>query len=102
MGDVIKRIMEAEQACSNDVENARLARIEGIDRLTNELENKKIQAKNEFAKMSKEKFKAAVDETKNIARIELDEIQKQKGRLIQDKKLNEMVKEKIVSIILAS
>ena len=94
--------MEAEQACSNDVENARLARTEEIDSLTNELENKKIQAKNEFTKMSKEKFKAAVDETEKIVRIELDEIQKQKGRLIQDKELNEMVKEKIVSIILAS
>lgn len=102
MGDVIKRIMEAEQKFSNDVENARLACTEEIDRLTNELENKKIEAKNEFLKMSKEKFKAAVDEAKEIARIELDEIKKQKGRLIQDKELNEAVKKKIVSIILAS
>lgn len=102
MGDVIKKIMEAEKACSEDIEEVRLEGNRQIDEMTNELENKKAQAKKGFFETNKKRFKVAVEEAREHVKDELNEIAKEKNRLNQDKELCEEVKEKTVSIILSS
>jgi len=100
MDDIIKRIIEVERVCSEDIESAGLEYKKKIEALRYELENKKAQAKDEILESSKKRFKSAVEEANEHVKKELNEIHKEKDLLIQDRKLCKAIKERIVLIVL--
>jgi len=102
MNDIIKKIIEVERACSEDIENAALEYKKKIETLRYELENKKAQEKAEILERNKKRFRSAVEEANEHVKKELNEIHKEKDMLIQDKELCKAIKERIVSIVLGT
>ena len=102
MNDTIKKIIEVERACSEDIENAALEYKKKIETLRYELENKKAQEKAEILERNKKRFRSAVEEANEHVKKELNEIQKEKNLLIQDKELCKAIKERIVLIVLGT
>ena len=100
MDDIIKKIVEVEKACSEDVEHAALEYRGKIDTLKHELENKKAQAEAEILESNKKRSKSLVDDANEQVKAELTEIHKETDLLIQDKELCKAIKERIVSIVL--
>jgi len=102
MDDIIKKIVEVEKVCSEDVENAALEYRRKIDTLKYELENKKAQAEAEILESNKKRSKSLVEEANERIKAELNEIHKEKDLLIQEKELCETIKERIVLIVLGT
>jgi hypothetical protein len=102
MNDIIKKIIEVERVCSQDIENAVLEYRKKIETLKYELENRKAQAKAEILESNKKRFRSAVEEANEHVRKELSEIHKEKDLLIQDRELCKAIKERIVSIVLGT
>jgi DNA gyrase/topoisomerase IV subunit A len=102
MNDIIKKIIEVERVCSEDIENAALEYRKKIETIRYELENRKAQAKAEILESNKKRFRSAVEEANEHVRKELSEIPKEKDLLIQDKELCKAIKESIVSIVLGT
>jgi len=102
MDDMIKKIIEVEKVCSEDIEDAGLEYKKKIENLRYELENKKAQAKAEILESNKKRFKSAVEEANEYVKKELNEIHKEKDLLIQDRELCKAIKERIVLIILGT
>jgi len=102
MDDIIKKIIEVEKVCSDDIEDAELEYKKKIETLRFELENKKAQAKAEILESNKKRFKSAVEEANEHVKKELNEIHKEKDLLSQDKGLCKAIKERIVLIVLGT
>ena len=102
MDDIIKKIIEVEKVCSEDIESAGLEYKKKIETLRYELENKKAQAKAEILESNKKRFKSAIEEANEHITKELNEIHKEKKLLVKDKKLCSAIKERIVSIVLGT
>jgi len=102
MDDIIKKIIEVEKVCSEDIESAGLEYKKKIETLRYELEKKKAQTKAEILESNKERFKSAVEEANEHVKKELNEINKEKDLLIQDRELCEAVKERIILIVLGT
>jgi len=102
MDDIIKKIIEVERVCSEDIENAELEYKKKIETLRRELENKKTQAKAEILESNKKRFKSVVEDANEHVKKELNEIHKEKDLLIQDSELCEVVKQRIISIVLGT
>ena len=102
MNDIIKKIIDVDRAYSEDIENAALEYKNRIETLRHELEDKKAQAKAEIIESNKKRFKSAVEEANEHVKKELNEIQKEKDMLIQDKELCKAIKERIVFIVLGT
>jgi len=102
MDDIIKKIVEVEKVCSEDIESAALEYKKKIETLRYELENKKAQAKAEILESNKKRFRSAVEEANEHVRKDLSEIHKEKDLLIQDRELCKAIKERIVSIVLGT
>ena len=102
MDDIIKKIVEVEKVCSEDIENAGLEYTRKIDTLKCELENKKAQAEAEILESNKKRSKSLVEEANERIKAELNEIHKEKDLLIQEKELCETIKERIVLIVLGT
>jgi hypothetical protein len=100
MDDIIKKIIEVEKVCSEDIESAGLEYKKKIETLRYELENKKAQAKAEILESNKKRFKSAVEEANEHVTKELNEIHKEKDMLVQDRELCKAIKERIVLIVL--
>ena len=100
MDDIIKKVMEVERLCSEDIENTALEYKKKIETLRYELEKKKAQAKAEILESNKKRFKSEVEEANEYVKEELNQIHKEKDLLIQDKKLCKAIKERIVKIVL--
>ena len=100
MDDIIKKIIEVEKVCSEDIENAGLEYKKKIESLRRELENKKAQAEAEILESNKKRFKSAVEEANEHVTKELNEIHKEKDLLVQDRELCKAIKERIVLIVL--
>jgi len=102
MDDIIKKIIEVEKVCSDDIEDAELEYKKKIETLRFELENKKAQAKAEILESNKKRFKSEVEEANEYVKKELNEIHKEKDLLIQDRELCKAIKERIVLIVLGT
>ena len=102
MDDIIKKIIEVEKVCSEDIENAGLEYRKKIESLRRELENKKAQAEAEILESNRKRFKSAVEEANEHVKKELNEIHKEKDLLIQDRELCKATKERIVLIVLGT
>jgi len=102
MDEIIKKIIEVEKVCSDDIEDAELEYKKKIETLRFELENKKAQAKAEILESNKKRFKSAVEEANEYVKKELNEIHKEKDLLIQDRELCKAIKERIVLIVLGT
>jgi hypothetical protein len=102
MVDIIKKIIEVEKVCSEDIENAGLEYKKKIETLRYELEKKKAQAKAEILESNKKRFNSAVEEANEDVKKELNEIHKQKDLLLQDRELCNAIKERIVLIVLGT
>ena len=102
MDDIIKKIVEVEKVCSEDVENAALEYRRKIDTLKYELENKKAQAEAEILESNKKRSKSLVDDANEQVKAELKEIHKETDLLIQDRELCKAIKERIVLIVLGT
>ena len=100
MDDIIKKIVEVEKACSEDVEHAALEYRGKIDMLKHELEDKKAQAEAEILESNKKRYKSLVEDTNEQVKAELKEIHEETDLLIQDRELCKAIKERIVSIVL--
>ncbi|GAH57862.1 unnamed protein product, partial [marine sediment metagenome] len=87
MDDIIKKIIEVEKVCSDDIEDAELEYKKKIETLRFELENKKAKAKAEILESNKKRFKSAVEEANEHVKKELNEIHKEKDLLSHDKGL---------------
>jgi len=102
MDDIIKKIVEVEKVCSEDVENAALEYRRKIDTLKYELENKKAQAEAEILESNKKRSKSLVEEANARIKAELKEIHKETDLLIQHRELCKAIKERIVLIVLGT
>ena len=102
MNDIIKKIIEVEKACSEDIESAELEYKNKIETLRYELENKKAQAKAEILESNKKRFKSAIEEANEHVTKELNEIHKEKDLLVKDRKLCSAIEGRIVSIVLGN
>ena len=102
MDDIIKKIIEVEKVCSEDIESAELEYKKNIETLRYKLENKKAQAKDEILESNKKRFKSAIEEANEHVTKELNEIHKEKDQLIKDRELCKAIKERIVSIVLGT
>ena len=102
MDDIIKKIVEVEKVCSEDIENAALEYRRKIDTLKCELEKKKAQAEAEILESNKKRFKSVVEEANEQVKAELNEIHKETDLLIQHRELCEAIKERIVLIVLGT
>ena len=102
MDNIIKKIIEVEKVCSEDIENAGLEYKKKIESLRRELENKKARAEAEILEINKKRYKSAVEEANEHVKQELNEINKEKDLLIQDRELCEAVKERIILIVLGT
>ena len=102
MDEMIKKVIEVEKACSEDIEKARLEFKKKIETLRFELENKKAWLKTENIESNRKRFKSAVEEANRQVKEKLNGIHKEKGLLIQDRELCEEIKEKIVLIVLGT
>jgi len=102
MDDIIKKIVEIEKVCSEDIESTGLEYKKKIETLRYELEDKKAQAKAEILESNKKRFKSAVEEGNEHVTKELNEIHKEKDLMVQDRELCEEIKERIVLIVLGT
>ena len=102
MDDIIKKIVEVEKVCSEDIENAALEYTKKIDTLKYELENKKAQAEAEILESNKKRYKSLVEDAHEQVKAELKEIHKETDLLIQDRELCKAIKERIVLIVLGT
>ena len=102
MDDIIKKIVEVEKACSEDIENAALESRGKIDTLKYELENKRAQAEAEILESNKKRYKSLVEDANEQVKSELNEIHKETDLLIQDRELCKAIKERIVLIVLGT
>ena len=92
MDDIIKKIVEVEKACSEDVENAALEYRRKIDTLKCELENKKAQAEAEILERNKKRVTSLIEDANEQVKAELNEIHKETDLLIQDRELCKAIK----------
>lgn len=102
MDDIIKKIVEVEKVCSEDIEHAALEYKKKIETLRNELENKRTQAEAEILESNKKRFKSVVEEANERIKAELNEIHKETDLLIQHRELCKAIKERIVLIVLGT
>jgi len=102
MDDIIKKIVEVEKVCSEDIENTTLEYRRKIDTLKYELENKKAQAEAEILESNKKRYKSLVEDANKQVKSELNEIHKETDLLIQDRELCKAIKERIVLIVLGT
>ena len=102
MDDIIRKIVEVEKACSEDIENAALEYTKKIDTLKCELENKRAQAEAEILQSNKKRYKSLVEDANEQVKSELNEIHKETDLLIQDRELCKAIKERIVLIVLGT
>jgi F0F1-type ATP synthase membrane subunit b/b' len=102
MDDIIRKIVEVEKVCSEDLENAALESRRKIDTLKYELENKRAQAEAEILESNKKRYKSLVEDANEQVKSELNEIHKETDLLIQDRELCEAIKERIVTIVLGT
>lgn len=102
MDDIIKKIVEAEKGCSEDVEHAALEYRRKIDTLKYELENKKAQAEAEILESNRKRATSLIEDANEQVKAELKEIHKETDLLIQDRELCKAIKERIVLIVLGT
>ena len=102
MDDLIRKIVEVEKVCSEDVENAALEYRRKIDTLKYELENKRAQAEAEILESNKKRAKLVIEDANEQVKAELKEIHKETDLLIQDRELCKAIKERIVLIVLGT
>ncbi|UCF73640.1 MAG: hypothetical protein JSW35_04105 [Deltaproteobacteria bacterium] len=102
MDDIIKKIVEVEKGCSEDVEHAALEYRRKIDTLKYELENKKAQAEAEILESNRKRATSLIEDANEQVKAELKEIHKETDLLIQDRELCKAIKERIVLIVLGT
>lgn len=100
--NVIARIIDVEKECAEEVEKAELEYRQNIEAHKKVLEEKKAREFDLIIAAGKEKLTETIDTAKKQADIEFTALQQESEGLYKDRALNETIKEKVLSILLAS
>jgi protein-tyrosine-phosphatase len=102
MENVITRIIEVEKQCADEVEKAEQEYRQKIDAYKKTIEEKKAREFELIITAEKEKLTQALDEAKKKSEADAIAERRDDEQLYQDPALNEAIKEKILSILLAT
>jgi hypothetical protein len=102
MDEVITRILEIENRCSADVEQAELEYRKRIEAYKGFLEEKKIREHTRIIAAEEKRLTQAVDETKRQTEAASTAFRRDTESLFHDQALNETIKKEIIAILLMS
>ena len=100
MDNLIKRIVEIEKQCAQNITDAEQEYKKRIEAHKRSLEEKKAQSFNDIVVEGNKRQTRMLEEAKQKTQADSLETRSSFDRLYKDSSLNEAIKEKIVSILL--